>query len=111
MGRSEAGLTAACTVKQVLKRWQGSGVWLPVWWRLQSWPQELINQLRMVRLQSHNLSSKKVTFRRLNKSDNSEKLCQERLYSKDQEERKWEKRKGEKRKGREKERKEETKKK
>merc|ERR1712002_552466 len=84
MGRSEAGLTAACTVKQVLKRWQGSGVWLPVWWRLQSWPQELINQLRMVRLQSHNLSSKKVTFRRLNKSDNSEKLCQERLYSKDQ---------------------------
>merc|ERR1712243_332844 len=80
MGRSEAGLTAACTVKQDLKRWQGSGVWLPVWWRLQSWPQELINQFRMVRLQSHNLSSKEVTFRSLNKLGNSEMLYQERLY-------------------------------
>merc|ERR1712121_298690 len=74
---------AACTVKQDLKRWQGSGVWLPVWWRLQSWPQELINQFRMVRLQSHNLSSKEVTFRSLNKLGNSEMLYQERLYSKD----------------------------
>merc|ERR1711874_675018 len=84
MGRSEAGLTAACTVKQDLKRWQGSGVWLPALrWR-QSWPQGLlqINQLRMVTLQSLNLSSKKVTFRSLNKLDNNERLSQERLYSK-----------------------------
>merc|ERR1712013_792069 len=86
MGRSEAGLTAACTVKQDLKRWQGSGVWLPVLWRQQSWPQELlqINQLRMVRLLNHNLSSKEETFKSLNKLGNSEKLYQERLYSKDQ---------------------------
>merc|ERR1712055_209700 len=85
MGRSEAGLTAACTVKQDLKRWQGSGVWLPALrWR-QSWPQGLlqINQLRMVTLQSLNLSSKKVTFRSLNKLDNNERLSQERLYSKE----------------------------
>merc|ERR1712013_544600 len=83
MGRSEAGLTAACTD---LKRWQGSGVWLPVLWRQQSWPQERlqINQLRMVRLLNHNLSSKEVTFKSLNKLGNSEKLYQERLYSKDQ---------------------------
>merc|ERR1712055_146883 len=85
MGRSEAGLTAACTVKQDLKRWQGSGVWLPALrWR-QSWPQGLlqINQLRMVTLQSLNLSSKKVTFKSLNKLDNNERLSQERLYSKE----------------------------
>merc|ERR1712212_225965 len=77
--------TAACTVKQDLKRWQGSGVWLPALrWR-QSWPQGLlqINQLRMVTLQSLNLSSKKVTFRSLNKLDNNERLSQERLYSKE----------------------------
>merc|ERR1712013_637994 len=93
MGRSEAGLTAACTVKQDLKRWQGSGVWLPVLWRQQSWPQERlqINQLRMVRLLNHNLSSKEVTFKSLNKLGNSEKLYQERLYSKDQRNGKWEK--------------------
>merc|ERR1711862_474419 len=55
-------------------------------WRQQSWPQELmqINQLRMVRLLNHNLSSKEVTFKSLNKLGNSEKLYQERLYSKDQ---------------------------
>merc|ERR1712013_853733 len=72
MGRSEAGLTAACTD---LKRWQESGVWLPVLWRQQSWPQERlqINQLRMVRLLNHNLSSKEVTFKSLNKLGNSEK--------------------------------------
>merc|ERR1712243_317619 len=71
---------------QDLKRWQGSGVWLPVYWRQQSWPQELleINQLRMVRLLSHNLSSQGVTFKSLNKLGNSEKLYQERLYSNDQ---------------------------
>merc|ERR1712105_447364 len=85
MGRSEAGLTAACTVKQDLKRWQGSGVWLPAMRGRQSWPQGLlqINQLRMVTLQSLNLSSKKVTFRSLNKLDNNERLSQERLYSKE----------------------------
>merc|ERR1712013_625823 len=96
MGRSEAGLTAACTD---LKRWQGSGVWLPVLWRQQSWPQELlqINQLRMVRLLNHNLSSKEVTFKSLNKLGNSGKLYQERLYSKDQ--RKEKKGKGKKGKG------------
>merc|ERR1712243_26282 len=103
MGRSEAGLTAACTVKQDLKRWQGSGVWLPVWWRQQSWPQELlrINQLRMVRLQIHNLSSKEVTFRSLNKLGNSESFTRKDCTAKikGQEERKWEKRKN--RKGRE----------
>merc|ERR1711862_169430 len=55
------------------------------WWQ-QSWPQERlqINQLRMVRLLNHNLSSKEVTFKSLNKLGNSEKLYQERLYSKDQ---------------------------
>merc|ERR1712013_959201 len=54
-------------------------------WRQQSWPQERlqINQLRMVRLLNHNLSSKEVTFKSLNKLGNSEKLYQERLYSKD----------------------------
>merc|ERR1739844_738308 len=85
MGRSEAGLTAACTVIQDLKRWQGSGVWLLALWQPQSWPQELlqINQFRMLILQSLNLSSKKVTFRSLNKLDNKEKLSQERLYSKE----------------------------
>merc|ERR1711931_432055 len=85
MGRSEAGLTAACTVIQDLKRWQGSGVWLLALWQPQSWPQELlqINQLRMLILQSLNLSSKKVTFRSLNKLGNKEKLSQERLYSKE----------------------------
>merc|ERR1711862_417523 len=107
--------TAACTVKQDLKRWQGSGVWLPVYWRQQSWPQELlqINQLRMVRLLNHNLSSKEVTFKTLNKLGNSEKLYQERLSAKikEQEGKKWEKRerekrKREKRKGREEKRKE-----
>merc|ERR1712203_564882 len=78
--------TAACTVKQDLKRWQGSGVWLLALWQPQSWPLELlqINQLRMVTLQSPNLSSKKVTFRSLNKLGNKEKLFQERRYSKDQ---------------------------
>merc|ERR1712083_301234 len=82
MGRSEAGLTAACTVKQ---RWQGSGVWLLALWQPQSWPLELlqINQLRMVTLQRLNLSSKKVTFRSLNKLGNKEKLSQGRLYSKE----------------------------
>merc|ERR1712055_803873 len=67
------------------QRWQGSGVWLPALrWR-QSWPQGLlqINQLRMVTLQSLNLSSKKETFRSLNKLDNNERLSQERLYSKE----------------------------
>merc|ERR1712168_854985 len=90
MGRSEAGLTAACTVIQDLKRWQGSGVWLLALWQPQSWPQELlqINQLRMVKLQSLNLSSKRVTFMSLNKLGNKEKLSQERLYSKDQRARK-----------------------
>merc|ERR1711970_192663 len=85
MGRSEAGLTAACTVIQDLKRWHGSGVWLLALWQPQSWPQELlqINQFRMLILQSLNLSSKKVTFRSLNKLDNKEKLSQERLYSKE----------------------------
>merc|ERR1712173_47914 len=85
MGRSEAGLTAACTVIQDLKRWQGSGVWLLALWQPQSWPQELlqINQLRMVTLQSFNLSSKRVTFRSLNKLGNKEKLSQEILYSKE----------------------------
>merc|ERR1739844_734348 len=85
MGRSEAGLTAACTVIQDLKRWQGSGVWLLALWQPQSWPQELlqINQFRMLILQSLNLSSKKVTFRSLNKLGNKEKLSQERLYSKE----------------------------
>merc|ERR1711931_452108 len=83
MGRSEAGLTAACTVIQDLKRWQGSGVWLLAW-QPQSWPQELlqINQLRMVKLQSLNLSSKKVTFRSLNKLGNKERLSQERVRKK-----------------------------
>merc|ERR1712013_481147 len=49
-------------------------------WRQQSWPQERlqINQLRMVRLLNHNLSSKEVTFKSLNKLGNSEKLYQER---------------------------------
>merc|ERR1712002_682904 len=90
MGRSEAGLTAACTVKQDLKRWQGSGVWLLALWQPQSWPLELLqtNQLRMVTLQSPNLSSKRVTFRSLNKLGNKEKLSQERRYSKDQRARK-----------------------
>merc|ERR1712060_171310 len=90
MGRSEAGLTAACTVKQDLKRWQGSGVWLFALWQPQSWPLELlqINQLRMVTLQSLNLSSKKVVFRSLYKTGNKEKLFQERRYSKDQRTRK-----------------------
>merc|ERR1712055_687669 len=85
MGRSEAGLTAACTVKQDLKRWQGSGVWLLALWQPQSWPLELlqINQLRMVTLRSLNLSSKRVTFRSLNKLGNKEKLFQERVYSKE----------------------------
>merc|ERR1712168_1288523 len=85
MGRSEAGLTAACTVIQDLKRWQGSGVWLLALWQPQSWPQELlqINQFRMLILQSLNLSSKKVTFRSLNKLGNKGKLSQERLYSKE----------------------------
>merc|ERR1712168_1209147 len=85
MGRSEAGLTAACTVIQDLKRWQGSGVWLLALWQPQSWPQELlqINQLRMLILQTLNLSYKIVTFRSLNKLGNKEKLSQERLYSKE----------------------------
>merc|ERR1712168_1152960 len=84
MGRSEAGLTAACTVIQDLKRWQGSGVWLLALWQPPSWPQELlqINQLRMVKLQSLNLSSKKVTFRSLNKLGNKERLSQERVRKK-----------------------------
>merc|ERR1712007_26285 len=88
MGRSEAGLTAACTVKQDLKRWQGSGVWLLALWQPQSWPLELlqINQLRIVTLL--NLSSKRVTFRSLNKSGNKEKLFQGRRYTKDQRTRK-----------------------
>merc|ERR1712013_944138 len=49
-------------------------------WRQQSWPQERlqINQLRMVRLLNHNLSSKEVTFKSLNKLGNSEKLYEER---------------------------------
>merc|ERR1712055_487207 len=90
MGRSEAGLTAACTVKQDLKRWQGSGVWLLALWQPQSWPLELlqINQLRMGTLQSLNLSSKRVTFRSLYKTGNKEKLFQERQYSKDRRTRK-----------------------
>merc|ERR1712212_906915 len=84
---------AACTVKQDLKRWQGSGVWLLVLWQPQSWPLELlqINQLGMLTLQSPNLSSKRVTFRNLNKLGNKEKLFQERRYSKDQITRKEEK--------------------
>merc|ERR1712002_317823 len=84
MGRSEAGLTAACTVIQDPKRWQGSGVWLLALWQPQSWPQELlqINQLRMVKLQSLNLSSKKVTFRSSNKLGNKERLSQERVRKK-----------------------------
>merc|ERR1711970_935692 len=85
MGRSEAGLTAACTVIQDLKRWHGSGVWLLALWQPQSWPQELlqISQLRMLILQTLNLSYKIVTFRSLNKLGNKEKLSQERLYSKE----------------------------
>merc|ERR1712203_1250742 len=88
MGRSDqkpASLPLARLNRQDLKRWQGSGVWLPALrWR-QSWPQGLlqINQLRMVTLQRLNLSSKKVTFRSLNKLDNNERLSQERLYSKE----------------------------
>merc|ERR1711931_354874 len=82
--------TAACTVIQDLKRWQGSGVWLLALWQPQSWPQELllINQLRLVTQQTLNLSSKKITFRSLNKLGNKEKLPQERRYSKDQRARK-----------------------
>merc|ERR1711970_828084 len=85
MGRSEAGLTAACTVIQDLKRWHGSGVWLLALWQPQSWPQELlqISHLRMLILQTLNLSYKIVTFRSLKKLGNKEKLSQERLYSKE----------------------------